>query len=326
MPEAEVAAVAPATPPVDAPVTIPDAEILAKMKDEPAVPNQDGSAPVEKPSEDKPKAPEPETPKEAALLRSIQQRERRLEQQRARDRDERAGWEKSFEERLKRGVEEGVRARLSADPRAIIKSLSDAGVKDDALASALLNKDAKSPEEFAREALQRAESIEKRQRDWDAARAREANEVEYRGQLKALDDKGALPHLLLEWTEPEVMQQTYALIQEMVDESRSSGRPIPAMDGRTMNERLLRILDKRAKVRQDLREERRKAKGAAAAPAAATTTNGSGHQGQKTGASATTTTTLGKALGERPSISPPDPLLMTDKEIVEAANARLRKG
>ena len=317
------------TPPGEAPPgTTPDADIIAQLGEQPGAAPTDATKPVEKPAE---KPPEPETPKESALLRSVQQKERRLEQARAADRQERQQWEQSFEDRLKRGIADGIKAQLGGtDPRALIKQLNDAGLKDQALADALLNKDAKTPEEIARAADERATRIERERQQEVAQRTREANETEYRAQLKALDEKGALPHLLDEWEPDEVVAQTYALVQEMMAESRATGRPIPKLDAKTMNERLLRVLDKRAKARQDSREARRKAKPgmdtgkAASQDATKAGANGSGHQGEKTGASATTT--LGKGLGERPTVGTADAALLSDAEVIERANERLARG
>lgn len=316
MPDAVVVQDTPAAPEV--PVGPDDAAVLAALEGKPGEP---GAAP---PAGETPKPPEPETPKESALVRSIKLREQRLVADRNRMAEEQRRWEQSFEERVQRKVAEATRAAL-ADPRAAVKALGAAGVADQAIADALLHKDGATPEERAANAEKAVEAFrQERVREQQAA-TRAKVESEYLATADKLDAAGRLPHLLLEYERHELVPATHALIAELQQDCQRRGVPVPQVS----DERFLQILDKRAKLRQDARQERIKGRGADTTKAAAQAdpkagTNGSGHQGGQTGASATTT--LGKGLGERQTMAADDPVLMSREDILSRVNKAVSEG
>jgi hypothetical protein len=312
----------PAAPEV--PVGPDDAAIIAAVEGKSPPP---ADMPTTAPDAPKAQAPEPETPRESAVLRHVQQRERRLQAERERDKEDRASWEASFEQRLTARVEAALKERMG-DPRAMIKALNAANIEDNAIAEALISKDKQSPEEIARAALQEAKALRDELAKRDAGTSRTQAEASFRSTAKQMDEGGQLPHLFVRWDEARVLQEAYRLVADIRAEASAKGVPVPA---KISDDRLiLRLLDKRAKTEQDAEDGRRKARAPAATekPASQDATkaggNGSGNQGATPGASATTT--LGKSLGERPTVAAPDTVLMSDAEILEIASKRVAEG
>jgi hypothetical protein len=168
-------------------------------------------------------------------------------------------------------------------------------------------------------------ALKKQLADKEGAGSKTAGEQAFLAVGKGLGDK--LTAIRDEWTDPEILEQAYRFGAELQAHCKAQGIPVPNVS----DERVWRILDKRAKARQDLRAERQKAKQAATddvkaatqvAPKAAA--NGSGHQGETTGAPATTT--LGRALGERQSVATKDPVLQSDDDVKAQVEEMLRKG
>jgi hypothetical protein len=308
---------APAAPEV--PVGPDDAAVLAALEGKPA---EAAPPPPEAPAKEK--TPEPETPKESALVRSIKLREQRLVADRNRMAEEQRRWEQSFEERVQRKVAEATRAAL-ADPRAAVKALGAAGVADQAIADALLHKDGATPQEIALAAQQEIAKLRQERAEEQQQATRARVEGEYLATADKLDAAGKLPHLLLEYERHELVPATHALIAELQQDCQRRGVPVPQVT----DERFLQILDKRAKLRQDARQERIKGRGADSTKAAAQAdtkagTNGSGHRGGQTGASATTT--LGKGLGERQTMATDDPVLASREDILARVNKAVSEG
>ena len=299
-------------PAPEAPVSPTDAEIVAEF-------DKGKPTEAEKPTEGTPapvEAPRPETPKESALLRSIAKRERELVAERQQLSARTQQQEATIEARIQAGVERALKERF-ADPRAAVKALGALGMKDQDIADGLLHKDAATPDEMARRALEESAALKKQLADRDARETKTRLETEYLSTAKRMGDAGELKHARLEWTEPEMVQETYRIIAELGEECRIKGIPVPQVQ----DERFLRLLDKRAKLRQDARKAR-EAGGATPGSEA----NGGGHQGGQTGAAATSTTTLGKGLGERTSVSPPDPLTMSRDEVISEALKKVSAG
>lgn len=306
-----------------------DADVLAAL--ESGKPGEAGAAPgaatptTADPA--KPADPKPETPKESALLRSLQKRERDLVAEKQALQARIAQAEAGIEQRIKDGIARALKEQF-ADPRAGVKALGALGMKDQDIADALLHKDAATPDEMARKAIAETEALRKQLADGEAARVRAQNEANYTATAKRMADAGELKHVFDEWDQAEILSETYKLLADLNAECRQANRPLPAVS----DERLLKALDKRAKAKQDSRAERQKAKtGATDTTKAAgqpdpkaADTNGSGHQGGKTGASATTT--LGKGLGERQTVTVPDPLLMSDEDIIANVNKKVSEG
>jgi hypothetical protein len=300
-------------PAPEVPVGPDDAAVLAALEGKPADTTEQVPATE--------KAPEPETPKESALVRSIKLREQRLVADRQRMADERRQWEASFEERINRRVAEATQAALR-DPRAAIKALGAAGVADQAIADALLNKEGVTPAEQTKAALEAIEALKRERAQEQQAQTRRANESAYLETARNLDKAGKLPHLMMEYEEHELVPATYRLIEELKADCAARGVPVPAVK----DERFLEILDKRARMRQTAREERTKARSADTTKATdkAGNGNGSGHQGGQAGASATTT--LGRGLGERQTMATDDPVLMSREDTLARVNKQLSEG
>lgn len=298
------------TPEAPAQVAPADADIIAQLDGAP----QNGTANPPAPTPEKAAEPEPSTPRESAFQRSLQKRERDLVASRQKDREERTAWEASFEQRVRQRVEEEL-GKVLADQRAIEQ-------KQKTPEEQAAEREAKLREEIRAELRQ-----ELGQRDATASRA--AAVQAYKSTADEMVAKGELENLFLEYEWPEVLEQTDRLVLQLRDECKQRGEQLPKGN---IDAKLLRLLDKRAKAKQDSRTERQKARQAPkqddgkAAPQGDTKAgaNGSGHQGAKAGASATTT--LGKGLGERVAMPSPGTDILSDEEVLERALESVSKG
>ena len=251
---------------------------------------------------------EPDKPKESAVLRSIQKREQDLVRDRANLAAEKQALQASITQQIQAGVQEALKKQFG-DPREAVKNLKAMGLLPNQIAQALVNPEAPTTEELAKQALQEARDLKTKLENEAKARSSSSNEQEFLTEARKFKDQ--FKELHIEWTEPEILTEAYRLAAELRAECEAAGKPLPNVS----NESVLRVLNKRAQARMARREEILKAK---EEPAKAKE-----EPAKKNGVS---TTTLGKNLGERQSIVTTDPVLMSNDDIIKQVEKQIAEG
>lgn len=243
-----------------------------------------------------------------ALQRSIQQRERTLVQKT----QELNLREQQLKESVAAQVERAVAERMGKFKEDPIAQLKAMGFDEQTIATRLLKGNAPQPEELARQALEKAQQLEKTTQEREQRMAAQAAE-------RAVADEafsGKYEHLETEWTRPEVVREAYAVVGQLrargIDPSGYS------------YEDICNFLNKRAASREKVREQK-KAERAKKATPQGESKDGSNGSGQGEAPKTASTTTLGKGLGARQSLNGKPGHLMTNDELARAVEAEVAR-